>query len=45
VKLNKKPLINRIGIEKYKQEDQIVDNQLNILMPVGIAIMDVILVK
>jgi len=45
VKLNKNPLIKRIGIEKYKQEDQIVDSQLNILMPVGIAIIDVMLVK
>jgi hypothetical protein len=45
VKLNKNPLIKRIGIEKYKHEDQIVDNQLNILMPVGMAIIDVILVK
>jgi len=45
VKLNKNPLIKRIGIEKYKQEDQIVDSQLNILIPVGIAIIDVMLVK
>jgi len=45
VKLNRKPFINRIGIEKYKQEDQIVDNQLNIFIPVGIAIIDVMLVK
>jgi hypothetical protein len=34
-----------MGIEKYKQEDQIVDNQLNILIPVGIAIIEVMLVK
>jgi hypothetical protein len=37
--------MKRIGIEKYKQEDQIVDSQLNILIPVGIAIIDVMLVK
>jgi hypothetical protein len=42
---NKKPIIKNNGVIKYKVPDQIVANQFNIFIPVGIAIIDVAAVK
>ncbi len=41
VGLQRKPIINRSGVIKEKREDSIVANRFNILIPVGIAIIDV----
>ena len=45
VELKRKPIIKYKGVIKKKQEDHIVANQFNILIPVGIAIIDVEKVK
>ena len=45
VELKRKPIIKYKGVIKKKQDDQIVANQFNILIPVGIAIIDVEKVK
>jgi hypothetical protein len=42
---NKKPKINRTEVVNQKQPDQIVLTQFNILIPVGIAITEVAVVK
>ena len=39
--LLRKPIIKYKGVIKEKREDRIVANQFNILIPVGIAIIDV----
>ena len=41
VELKGKPIIKYKGVIEEKQEDHIVANQFNILIPVGIAIMGV----
>ncbi len=41
IKDNKNPIIKNIGVIENKQFDQIVHNQFNNLIPVGIAIIEV----
>jgi hypothetical protein len=45
LKLNKKPIIKNKGVNKKKHPDHIVANQFNILIAVGIAIIEVEIVK
>jgi len=45
LKLKRKPIIKYKGVIKKKQEVHIVANQFNILIPVGIAIIEVEKVK
>jgi len=44
-KLKRKPMIKNIGVVNQIRPSQIVANQLNIFIPVGIAIIDVAVVK
>jgi hypothetical protein len=44
-KLKRKPMIKNIGVVNQIRPCQIVANQLNIFIPVGIAIIDVAVVK
>jgi len=41
IKDTKKPIIKNIGVIRNKQFDQMVHNQFNNLIPVGIAIIEV----
>ena len=44
-KENKKPITKNKGVIKKKQPDHKVTNQFNILIPVGMAIIEVAVVK